>query len=61
MYQNDPHCMGCFYYQQIHSGMRCCHYLLIRNEKRPCDPGKDCTVKTKWRTKKKEAKYGSHE
>lgn len=43
--RNDKHCEGCHYYKMVFPPERCCHYLLMTNQKRPCDPGKDCTVK----------------
>lgn len=45
MATSEP-CRGCFYYRKVcTSGPRCCHYLLIEDKKRPCDPGEGCTVK----------------
>lgn len=45
--ENDPTCEGCKYYARLGSGssQMACHYLLIEGRRRPCDPGKDCTVK----------------
>ena len=44
---NDPYCDGCFYYRHLSTdgASRCCHYIFVTDTKRPCDPGKDCTVK----------------
>jgi hypothetical protein len=44
---NDKHCDKCHYYRTICStnGDRACHYLLWTDKKRPCGPGKECTVK----------------
>ena len=38
-------CRGCYYYKPLyrgHKALRCCHYLLIEDEKRGCPTGKDC-------------------
>ena len=43
---SDRGCHGCYYYKPIYRGinaLRCCHYLLIEDEKRGCPPGKDCS------------------
>ena len=37
-------CRGCYYYKPLyrgHKALRCCHYLLIEDEKRGCPTGKD--------------------
>ena len=39
-------CHGCYYYKSLYRGpipLKCCHYLLIEDEKRGCPPGKDCS------------------
>lgn len=54
----DPYCDDCFFYGNSY-GMRYCSYLLRTNHKRPCPPGKDCTVKVPMkvmRRKKEEIK-----
>ena len=39
-------CKNCYYFKQLYpGGERCCHYILIEGKRRPCPPGKDCTVK----------------
>lgn len=39
-------CDDCFYCRRIYqSGPRYCAYLMITNERRPCPPGDECTVK----------------
>lgn len=49
----DKHCMDCYYYKALNTpNMRCCCYFLINDHRRPCDPGKDCTVKVKMRRPK---------
>ncbi len=47
MAQKSNYCDNCHYYRYANgtSGVRCCHYLLWTNRKRPCDPGDACTVK----------------
>lgn len=45
---NDPHCIGCMYYRLLNGGVQMyCSYIFEEDKKRPCDPGKDCTVKVK--------------
>lgn len=41
----DPHCKGCAYLGYAGGGYTCCDYLFKENRRRPCPPGKDCTVK----------------
>lgn len=41
----DEECMGCFYYGTICDNLRYCSYILVENRRRPCPPGKGCTVK----------------
>lgn len=45
------YCVGCWYFFGYYEGSRCCNYIFVRGEKRPCPPGKDCTVKKKERRK----------
>lgn len=43
----DSHCMGCIYNQRFHglkAGM--CAYYFETGRRRPCPPGKGCTVKS---------------
>ena len=38
-------CHGCYYYKPLHKGynsLRCCHYLLVEDEKRGCPTGENC-------------------
>lgn len=49
----DRNCVGCRYYRPIHGKQMYCDYIFAEDKKRPCDPGKDCTVKAKRRRKKK--------
>lgn len=39
-------CKGCAYAAFV-GGMWCCDYLLLTGRRRPCPPGKDCTVRKK--------------
>ena len=39
-------CNGCYYYKPLFRkpfAEKCCHYILIEDEKRGCPPGKDCS------------------
>lgn len=39
-------CEGCYYYKGIYRGkftIKCCHFLLIEDEKRGCPAGHGCT------------------
>ena len=38
-------CRGCIYAGWTSSGDACCDYILIVGRRRPCPPGKECTVK----------------
>ena len=45
MFQPDTtRCRGCVYFQGQYDENCCCHYIFIENKRRPCPPGKDCTV-----------------
>jgi hypothetical protein len=50
----DKSCDGCIHLTYLYDKVSCCSYLLNTGEKRPCGPGKGCTVKTTKRKKKKE-------
>lgn len=41
----DKHCIGCKYYTGITSYMYCCTYFDQEDKRRPCPPGKGCTVR----------------
>lgn len=44
----DEHCIGCNFLTEIHANgtlLTACYYLGFTGKKRPCPPGKDCTVK----------------
>ena len=52
--ENDPYCKGCIHYLKTGGELRCCHYIFRKGHSRPCDPGKDCTVKETRRRRKKD-------
>ena len=41
----DKYCIGCKYYTKITDGVRYCSYMFRTDNRRPCPPGKDCTVR----------------
>lgn len=43
---SDKYCEGCIYHGYAGGDWRCCDYIFIEDKRRPCPPGKDCTVKT---------------
>ena len=45
-------CAGCVYFGWVGSYLGCCNYILMEGKRRPCPPGKGCTVKTKKKGKK---------
>lgn len=49
----DKYCYDCIYWQGHDEHCMCCHYLLVTDKRRPCPPGKDCTVKIKRKRKRK--------
>lgn len=50
----DRACKGCIYMGWTGSYLGCCNYIFMKNQRRPCPPGKGCTVKeTKKQRKKK--------
>lgn len=50
----DKHCQDCFYYRKIYEISWYCAYVFIEDKKRPCPPGKECTVKIR----RKDRKHG---
>jgi hypothetical protein len=48
-------CEGCDYFFGDYESNKCCNYIFIEGKRRPCPPGKDCTVKKerKWHREKK--------
>lgn len=41
------YCEGCVYYKGEYEMNLCCNYMLDTGKRRPCPPGKGCTVKTR--------------
>ena len=41
----DKHCMGCKYYAGITEYIYYCSYFMKEDKRRPCPPGKGCTVR----------------
>lgn len=41
-HKQDPKCKGCIY---LSESVGCCDYIGHTDKRRPCPPGKDCTVK----------------
>ena len=54
----DKYCDNCHYYKNLASpgGLRCCHYLLMTDKKRPCEPGEGCTVKVAVKVNRRKGK-----
>ena len=51
---NDRYCKGCKYYRALTTGeQHYCNYIFAEDKKRPCDPGKDCTVRVEKQTRGK--------
>ena len=49
------YCHNCMYCNMISDATRYCSYIFVTGHRRPCPPGKDCTVKVPKKPKKKEA------
>ena len=49
----DRACAGCIHFGWANSSLGCCNYIFNTGHRRPCPPGKGCTVKTKKRRKEK--------
>lgn len=45
-------CDGCIYMGWC-GWYKCCNYIFIKGESRPCPPGKDCTVKVTRKRKRR--------
>ena len=45
MAKMDKHCMGCIYYKILYEELYYCTYIFQKGKRRPCEPGKGCTVK----------------
>lgn len=46
-------CDGCRYFFGTFPYNRCCNYIFLVGSRRPCPPGKDCTVRKPEETKPK--------
>ena len=42
---NAKFCDGCVFFGGDYEGSRSCNYIFIKGKRRPCPPGKGCTVK----------------
>jgi hypothetical protein len=49
----DKYCADCKYYMGNCDNTLCCNYIFIEDKRRPCDPGKGCTVKVKRKRRRK--------
>ena len=47
--ENNNYCEGCKHFRGEFVINQCCNYLFDTGKRRPCPPGKDCTVKVKRR------------
>lgn len=47
----DKTCQNCIFYIGTNEVSRCCHCYLLTDKRRPCDPGKGCTVKVRRKSK----------
>ena len=59
-FASDKFCDDCYWYKPVYNGFRCCHYLLMTGKKRPCPPGKDCTVKVTVKVKRRRKRRGDN-
>ena len=41
----DSYCTNCVYYVGYSDTGLCCNYYIATDKRRPCDPGKGCTVR----------------
>ena len=41
----DKYCLNCTYYRGVTEAVFACNYYLDTSIRRPCPPGKDCTVR----------------
>lgn len=48
----DSFCDGCVYKCLVSIHQRCCNYLDLTGKRRPCPPGKGCTVKIEGKYKR---------
>ena len=54
----DKHCQGCYYYRNMYDSAWYCAYIFVKDQKRPCPPGKECTVKIRRKDRKRGAEDG---
>ena len=52
----DRYCDNCVYRGVITGNLSYCHYYFATNERRPCPPGKGCTVKVGREVKRRKKK-----
>ena len=52
----DSYCNNCIYRAMVTNYMGCCTYLLRTDKRRPCPPGKGCTVKVRMKVRRKKKK-----
>lgn len=48
----DRACKGCIYFGWV-ARFGCCNYIFMEDKRRPCPPGKGCTVKETKKTRQK--------
>lgn len=54
----DKHCQDCFYYRNMYDCAWYCAYIFVEDKKRPCPPGKECTVKIRRKDRKRGTEDG---
>lgn len=52
-------CNGCIYLEGCYEQSATCDYYLITGKRRPCEPGKGCTVRLETRKRKVKRKESS--
>ena len=52
----DENCHDCFFYRGAWETHMFCHYYLMTGKRRPCDPGKGCTVKIPMKVNRRKKK-----
>jgi hypothetical protein len=55
----DKSCEGCIHLSHFYDDLTCCNYFITTGERRPCPPGKGCTVRETKRKRKKGDSNGS--
>lgn len=52
-------CDDCFYRCKLNGGsIGYCKYLFVTGQRRPCNPGEECTVKVSVKLKRRKKKNG---